>query len=137
MGRGGKFFQDTVARVRRGVKQVPNAIKRGAKFVKDLPTNIAKSDTALRKTSNTLRQIGEYGTMAGAATGFMPLVEGGLALQEVGTKINNFRHGDLANRLRGDFGGNKTIMGTTAAASAATDNSAANRAAFKQLPGFV
>ena len=121
--RGGKFFQNAVATVRRGVKQIPAAAKRGAKFMRDLPSNIAKSDTALRNTSNTLRQIGEYGTMAGTMTGFMPLVEGGLALQEVGGKINNFRHSGLANRLRSDFshgGPQQTIMGTTAAANNST-----------------
>lgn len=133
--RGQKLFQDAAARVRRGVKQLPSAIRRGAKFVKDLPSNIAKSDTALRKTSNTLKQIGDYGMMAGAATGFMPLAEAGLALHGVGGKINDFRHSQLANRLRSDFshGGPTTIMGTTAAA----DNAKANRAAFRELPGFA
>ena len=114
---GGKLFQDAVAKVRRGVKQLPNAARRGAKFIKDLPSNIAKSDTALRKTSNTLKQIGEYGMLAGVATGFAPLIEAGGGLQAAGHKITEFRQSQLANRLRGDFGGNKTIMGTTAAAN--------------------
>ena len=121
--RGGKFFQNAVATVRRGVKQIPAAAKRGAKFMRDLPTNIAKSDTALRKTSNTLKQIGEYGMMAGAATGFMPLIEAGGSLQMAGHKVNEFRHSGLANRLRSDFshgGPQQTIMGTTAAANNST-----------------
>lgn len=136
VSRGQKLFQSAAARVRRGVKQLPSAIRRGAKFVKELPGRIATGDVALRKTANTLNQIGEYGTMAGAATGFMPLVEGGLALQGAGGRINTFRHSALANRLRSDFshgGPQQTIMGTTAAA----DNAKANRAAFAELPGFA
>ena len=43
--RGQKLFQDAAAKIRRGVKQLPQAVRRGAKFVKDLPMNIAKSDT--------------------------------------------------------------------------------------------
>ena len=135
MGRGQKLFQDAIAKVRRGVKQVPAAVKRGAKFMKELPSNIIKSDTVLRKASNTLNQLGEYGTVAGAATGFMPLVEGGLALQEAGGRINDFRHSQMADRQRKDFSTSRPtgIMGSTAAA----DNARANRAAFQQLPGFV
>ena len=136
--RGGKFFQNAVATVRRGVKQIPAAAKRGAKFMRDLPTNIANGDTALRKTSNTLKTLGEYGMMAGAATGFMPLIEAGGSLQMAGHKVNEFRHSSLANRLRSDFshgGPQQTIMGTTAAAN--NSNAKANRAAFAQLPGFV
>jgi hypothetical protein len=110
--RGAKLFSDSVTKVKRGVKQLPSALNRGAKMVKDLPSTIAKSDTALRKTSNTLKQIGDYGVMAGVATGFMPLAEAGMGLQNAGGKINDFRHSDLANRLRGDFNrGNASIMG--------------------------
>ena len=121
--RGAKLFSDAATKVKRGVKQIPSAINRGAKFVKDLPTNIAKSDTALRKTSNTLKQVGEYGMMLGATTGFAPLIEAGGGLQALGHKVNDFRHSDLANRLRSDFshgGTQKTIMGTTAAANTTT-----------------
>lgn len=133
--RGSKLFSDAAAKVKRGAKQLPSALNRGAKFVKELPSNIAKSDTALRKTSNTLKQIGDYGMMAGTAMGFAPLVEAGLAVHGAGGKINDFRHSDLANRLRSDFshGGPSTIMGTTAAAN----NAKANRAAFRELPGFA
>ena len=133
--RGQKLFQDAAAKVQRGVKQLPQAVRRGTKFIKDLPTNIARSDTALRKTINTLKQIGEYGTLAGEMTGFGPLMAAGEGLQGLGNKINDFRHSSLANRLCGDFshgGPQQTIMGTTAAA-----NAKANRAAFSQLPGFV
>ena len=121
--RGAKLFSDTVTKVKRGAKQIPSAINRGAKMVKELPSTIAKSDTALRKTSNRLKQIGEYGMMAGATTGFAPLIEAGGALQAVGHKINDFRHSSLANRLRSDFnhgGTQQTIMGTTAAANTTT-----------------
>ena len=138
--RGGKLFQDAVAKVRRGVKQLPTAARRGAKFIKDLPTNIAKSDTTLRKASNTLKQIGDYSTMAGELSGFTPLTKVGEGLSGWGDSVNTFRHSSLANRLRNDFshGGpqsQQTIMGTTAAAD--NTKAKANRAAFAQLPGFV
>ena len=136
--RGGKLFQDAVAKVRRGVKQLPTAARRGAKFIKDLPTNIAKSDTTLRKASNTLKQIGDYSTMAGELSGFTPLTKAGEGLSNWGDSVNTFRHSSLANRLRSDFshgGPQQTIMGTTAAAN--NSNAKANRAAFAQLPGFV
>ena len=126
--RGQKLFQNVAAKVRRGVKHIPSALKRGAKFVKDLPTNIAKSDTVLRKTSNTLNQIGEYGKLAGAATGFIPLVEAGMGLQAIGGKINNFRHRELANRLRGDFKSSQSIIRTLAAVHDASKGN---------MPGFV
>ena len=121
--RGAKLFSDTVTKVKRGAKQIPSALNRGAKMVKELPSTIAKSDTALRKTSNTLKTLGEYGMMAGAATGFMPLIEAGGSLQMAGHKVNEFRHSGLANRLRSDFshgGPQQTIMGTTAAANNST-----------------
>jgi hypothetical protein len=113
-------------------------IRRGAKFVKELPGNIARGDTALRKTANTLNQIGEYGTMAGASHGIHASGRRRISFTGCGWKNQGFQTQPAGQQTTQRFqftvdSGTNGIMGTTAAA----DNAKANRAAFSELPGFA
>ena len=48
----------------RGFKQsLPKMKARGMKFVTDLPKHISNADDMIRKGSNTLHTVGEYGAL--------------------------------------------------------------------------
>jgi hypothetical protein len=97
----------------RGFKQIQGIAARGFKHVgnalRSLPKTIANSDTLARKTANTLQNLGEYASLASAATGHEGLAAAGKSLSGLGSSIHNFRRGDFANRLRKDFQ-HKSIM---------------------------
>ena len=84
-----------------------SAAKRGHKFVSEHVKSFANADELARKAANTLHGAGEYAEMGSRLVnghGGKTLRKAGEYLSNMGSSIHNFRHGELANRARQDFG---------------------------------
>jgi hypothetical protein len=91
----------------RGFKQsLPQLKSRGMKFVSNLPTHIKNADDMLRKGSNTLHTVGEYGALLSNVIGHKgasdKLRDASNEMIKMGQKGQNLRTTELANRLRKD-----------------------------------
>ena len=92
----------------RGFKHsLPKMKARGSKFVADLPTHIKNADEVLRKGSNTLHTVGEYGALLSNVIGHKgtseKLRDASNEAIKVGQKGHSLRTTELANRLRKDY----------------------------------
>ena len=103
----GRGFKSVVEKANRGFKHVASAAKRGHKFVSEHVKSFANVDELAQNAANTLHGAGEYADMGSRLVngrGGETLRKAGEYLSNMGGSIHNFRHGELANRARQDFG---------------------------------